>query len=159
MASRNILLVEPRYPTKFPPLGLMKLSTYHKALGDRVHFVKGTDKDVPYEYWDRVYITTLFTYHWKITLEDILYYKSMLHGDTSRIYIGGIMASLMPDKLWKETGISPITGILDIRWPRHLTESAMHIIIFGGIKSMIKEIDTFLKGYVLPIAGRHVFFL
>jgi radical SAM superfamily enzyme YgiQ (UPF0313 family) len=98
---------------KVPPLGLMKLSTYHKALGDRVHFVKGTDKDVPYEYWDRVYITTLFTYHWKITLEDILYYKSMLHGDTSRIYIGGIMASLMPDELWKDTGISPMTGILD----------------------------------------------
>ncbi|HOD98187.1 MAG TPA: hypothetical protein PLU95_06485 [Syntrophales bacterium] len=113
MGSRNILLVEPRYPTKFPPLGLMKLSTYHKALGDRVHFVKGPDKDVPYEYWDRIYITSLFTYHWKITLEDILYYKNMLHGDTSRIYIGGIMASLMPDELWKETGICPMIGILD----------------------------------------------
>lgn len=113
MASRNILLVEPRYPTKFPPLGLMKLSSYHKALGDNVRFVKGTNKDIPYEYWDRIYITTLFTYHWKITLEDILYYKSMLHGDTSRIYIGGIMASLMPDELWKETGISPMVGLLD----------------------------------------------
>lgn len=113
MASRNILLVEPPYPTKFPPLGLMKLSTYHKALGDTVRFVKGTDKDIPYEYWDRVYITTLFTYHWKIALEDILYYKSMVHGDTSRIYVGGIMASLMPDELWKESGISPMTGILD----------------------------------------------
>jgi hypothetical protein len=52
---RNILLVEPRYPTKFPPLGLMKLSAYHKKLGDKVHFVKGYDSDVPYEYWDRIY--------------------------------------------------------------------------------------------------------
>lgn len=111
--ARNILLVEPRYPTKFPPLGLMKLSTYHKMLGDRVHFVKGYDSDVPYEYWDRVYITTLFTYHWKITVEDILFYKNMLHGDTTRIFVGGIMASLMPEELWRETGICPTVGILD----------------------------------------------
>lgn len=111
--ARNILLVEPRYPTKYPPLGLMKLATYHKSLGDRVHFVKGCDSDVAYDYWDRVYITTLFTYHWKITVEDILFYKAMLHGDTSRIFVGGIMASLMPDKLWRETGIIPTVGILN----------------------------------------------
>jgi hypothetical protein len=111
--SRNVLLVEPRYPTKFPPLGLMKLSTYHKRQGDAVRFVKGTHGDLAFEYWDRIYITTLFTYHWKITVEDILFYKNMLHGDTSRIFVGGIMASLMTDALWKETGISPTTGILD----------------------------------------------
>jgi hypothetical protein len=111
--SRNILLVEPRYPTKFPPLGLMKLSTYHKRQGDTVRFVKGTHGDLAFEYWDRVYVTTLFTYHWKTTVEDILFYKNMLHGDTSRIFVGGIMASLMTDALWKETGICPTTGILD----------------------------------------------
>lgn len=111
--QRNILLVEPRYPTKFPPLGLMKLSSYHKKLGDRVHFVKGFDGDVPYEYWDRIYITTLFTYHWKMTVEDILFYKNVLHGDISRIFVGGILASLMPEALWKETGVTPIVGILD----------------------------------------------
>jgi hypothetical protein len=110
--ARNILLVEPRYPTKFPPMGLMKISSYHKELGDNVKFVKGYDPDVPYEYWDRVYIATLFTYHWKITIEDILFYKKLLHGDTSRIFIGGIMASLMPKELWIETGITPITGVL-----------------------------------------------
>lgn len=110
--ARNILLVEPRYPTKFPPLGLMKLSTYHKKLGDNVKFVKGCDSEVPYEYWDRVYITTLFTYHWKTTIEDILYYKTIVHGDTSRIFVGGIMASLLPEALWLETGIRPITGVL-----------------------------------------------
>lgn len=111
--QRNILLVEPRYPTKFPPLGLMKLSSYHKKLGDRVHFVKGFDGDVPYEYWDRIYITTLFTYHWKLTVEDILFYKNVLHGDTSRIFLGGILASLMPDELWRETGICPVLGLLN----------------------------------------------
>ncbi len=111
--SRSILLVEPRYPTKFPPLGLMKLSTYHKKMGDHVRFVKGFDSEIQLEYWDRVYITTLFSYHWKTTVDDILFYKNMLHGDSSRLFVGGIMASLMSDELWKQTGICPVTGILD----------------------------------------------
>lgn len=110
--QRNILLVEPGYPTKFPPLGLMKISTYHKDLGDNVKFVKGFNPELAYEYWDRIYIATLFTYHWKITVEDILAYKNLLHGDISRLFVGGIMASLMPNELWHATGIKPITGVL-----------------------------------------------
>lgn len=110
---RNVLLVEPRYPTKFPPLGLMKISSYHKQLGDNVYFVKGYDRDVPYEYWDRVYVTTLFTYHWKLTVEDILFYKNLVHGDASRLFVGGIMASLMAEELWRETGVQPLVGVLD----------------------------------------------
>jgi hypothetical protein len=110
---RNILLVEPDYRTKFPPLGLMKLSSYHKKLGDKVSFVKGMRDEAAYEYWDRIYVTTLFTYHWKISVETIKYYKSLVRGDLSRIYVGGIMASLIPDELWAETGILPIKGILN----------------------------------------------
>jgi hypothetical protein len=110
---RNILLVEPGYPTKFPPLGLMKISTYHKDLGDTVKFVKGYNSEVAFDFWDRIYISTLFTYHWKVTIDDILSYKHLLHGDISRMFIGGILASLMPDKLWRATGIKPITGVLD----------------------------------------------
>ncbi len=111
--KRNILLVEPDYKTKFAPLGLMKISAYHKKLGDKVRFVKGINVDVAYEeYWDRVYVATLFTYHWKITIQTIKHYKMLVSGDTSRIIVGGIMASLMPEELWKETGIVPITGVL-----------------------------------------------
>ena len=110
--DRNILLVEPGYKTKFPPLGLMKISSYHKALEDRVKFVKGINKGVAYEYWDRIYVTTLFTYNWKTTVETIMYYKSLAKGDLSRIYVGGIMASLEPKQLWEETGIVPKTGVL-----------------------------------------------
>ena len=36
-----MLLVEPSYPNKYPPLGLMKLAAYHRDRGDNVRFVKG----------------------------------------------------------------------------------------------------------------------
>ncbi|MFH1035995.1 MAG: cobalamin-binding domain-containing protein, partial [Pseudomonadota bacterium] len=91
----------------------MKISAYHKLLGDKVRFVKGFNRDVPYEYWDRIYVTTLFTYHWKLSVEDILFYKNLVHGDTSRLFVGGIMASLMSDELWRETGVQPFHGVMD----------------------------------------------
>ena len=37
----KILLIEPNYSNKYPPIGLMKLSTYHKMLGHEVVFYKG----------------------------------------------------------------------------------------------------------------------
>mgnify|MGYP001589060883 CR=1 FL=1 len=39
----KVLLVEPYYPRSEPPLGLMKLSTWHKARGANVRFIRGTD--------------------------------------------------------------------------------------------------------------------
>lgn len=42
---RNILLIEPNYKNKYPPIGLMKIATYHRTLGDRVTFFKGDLKE------------------------------------------------------------------------------------------------------------------
>ena len=70
----RVLLVEPNYKNKYPPMGLMKISTYHKMLGDEVRFVKGVDPNVDAAVWDRIYITTLFTFDFSISVETILHY-------------------------------------------------------------------------------------
>jgi hypothetical protein len=112
--NRNILLVEPAYITKFPPLGLMKISTYHKQLGDNVKFIKGINENIAYEcFWDRIYISTVFTFNWNITIKTIKQYKALVQGDLSRIYVGGIMATLMAREVWEETGIVPIQRTLN----------------------------------------------
>lgn len=110
--NRNILLVEPDFRTKFPPLGLMKISTYHKRLGDDVSFVKGIKRSAEYEYWDRIYVSTLFTYNWNVTVKTIKYYKALVKNDQDRIFVGGILASLMPEEIWRATGVKPLTGVL-----------------------------------------------
>lgn len=100
----RVLLVEPNYKNKYPPMGLMKISTYHKMLGDEVRFVKGFDPEVDKEVWDRIYVTTLFTFDFDTDVQTINHYK-LLVNDINDLYVGGIMASLMPDKIVASTGI------------------------------------------------------
>ena len=180
--SRRVLLIEPNYKNKYPPLSLMKLATYHRMIGDEVTFYKGTEKqfalnetmnlllrklhenDANVEWsqywgdiavyltkgketdfkrlaalsnnpwvamnlksfrkyfrtkgyldnpqWDRVCITTLFTFYWDITIDAINYFKKFCK-DSSEVFVGGIAASVVPDEMEKETGIRPIVGLLD----------------------------------------------
>ena len=188
---KNILLLEPNYKNKYPPIGLMKLATYHKMLGDNVVFYKGElkefiinhavdlcinklskiDKTINWrskyfdiynyikkrqaiyldslglenskyeillsnaltyykdyywkkgflsdKYWNRIYITTLFTFHWDITIKTIEFAKQLVV-NPNHIWIGGIMASVIPNEIKKETGLKNIhvgllnkAGILD----------------------------------------------
>lgn len=105
----------------YPPLGLMKLARFHNDRGDEVKFVSGCDAKVaslpdlfsPGARWDRVYIATLFTFNWDTIVRTISFYKQAVGGTVQNIFIGGIMASLMPQDLFEETGIYPITGILN----------------------------------------------
>ncbi len=112
--NKNILLVEPAYKSKYPPLGLMKLATYHKQIkGDNVVFVKGCSPKARHEHWDRIYITTLFTYTWKETIKTINYYRDTLFNySRDKIFVGGILASLMPNDIFDATGVQPVTGLL-----------------------------------------------
>jgi len=84
--------------------------------GDEVVFVKGRKKDVQYEVWDRVYLSTLFTWTWKETIDTINFYRETLFGYVGKMFVGGILASLMPDELYNATGIDRthiVEGLLD----------------------------------------------
>lgn len=179
---RNILLLEPNYKNKYPPMGLMKIAMYHRMIGDNVVFYKGDLKvfvleeitrrtitslcdaipnvnwkrnfcDImdfiktghitpsseledlsslplaaPWfkyyreyfrkgEYfkekpWDRVCVTTLFTFYWKITIETILFAKKLVK-NPSQILVGGVMASVVGAEVEKATGIKPYKGCIN----------------------------------------------
>jgi hypothetical protein len=92
----NILLVEPDYYTRYPPLGLLKVSAWRKDCGDEVSFVRGTKAvDRMPEQVDRVYITSLFTYSWRPVHAAVAYYRKRYPG--AHIVLGGIYATLMPE--------------------------------------------------------------
>lgn len=228
--KRNILLVEPGYKNKYPPIGLMKIATYHKMIGDNVTFYKGDLKkfifdeivadciskvseieekidwtkrkkaiekyiktkqskllneilnDVPNIFedtnskypllelwfkhfadyykkknyknnpkWDRVYVTTLFTFYWKITIETIEVAK-LLVKDQYEIKVGGVMATLLKDEIYDETGIFPMAGLLDK--PGMLDENDIIVDDLPLDYSILDEID-----YVYPTGSAYFTFM
>lgn len=110
----NILLIEPAYKCKQPPLGLMKISFFHKnILHDYVRFTKGKlPEALSGTKWDRVYVTSLFTFEWKATIEAIEYAKTLVDS-TDKVVVGGIAATMLPDQIFEETGIRPVCGLLN----------------------------------------------
>lgn len=92
----KVLLVEPSYYTRFPPLGLLKLASYHRSRGNQVKLVHGIQEDLKFNP-DRIEITSLFTYAWRPVHEVIQFYHSKFN--TAKMRIGGIYASLMPRRL------------------------------------------------------------
>lgn len=118
MANRKILLIEPSYKNKYPPLGLMKIAAYHGPYGkkDQVKFVKGeTDKSVFEQAWDRIYVTTLFSFEWKTIAKSIEFALKAAQGNANTVFVGGIAASLMHEAFQAEPqwrGIRFIKGLL-----------------------------------------------
>lgn len=117
MANKNILLIEPGYKNKYPPLGLMKIAQYHgpNGKGDRVRFIKGEDRSVLGTAWDRIYVTTLFSFEYPKIAETIDFALQVAHGQTEKIFVGGIAASLMHERFVEERkwqGIRFIKGLL-----------------------------------------------
>lgn len=96
----------------------MKIAQYHGSKGkrDNVTFAKGQDPQLKKVAWDRVYITTLFSFEYQKIAETIDFALELVQGQTQRIFVGGIAASLMHDRFLTEPrwrGVRFIRGLLD----------------------------------------------
>ena len=89
----KILLVQPAYYTRYPPLGLLKLAAMHKDKGDEVAFVRGLGHAEVRP--NVIYVTSLFTYAWKHVHDTVAYYKTLY--PRAKVVLGGIYATLMPE--------------------------------------------------------------
>ena len=117
MANKNILLIEPGYKNKYPPLGLMKIAQYHgrNGKGDNVRFVKGEDQSVLATAWDRIYVTTLFSFEFPKIAQSIDFALDVANGHADKVFVGGIAASLMHERFLTERrwhGVRFIRGLL-----------------------------------------------
>lgn len=108
----NILLIEPDYRSKFPPLGLMRLSAYHKDQGDWVSFGRGTQEKLRKFDWDKIYISSLFTYELPRTVKTIKYYSKCVR-NSEDIIVGGIGATLLPEYIAERIGCKVVVGPID----------------------------------------------
>lgn len=62
--------------------------------------------------FDVVGVTTLFTFYWKQTVDTIKYAQNFCKSE-GKMLVGGIASTILPDYIYKETGIKPHIGLLD----------------------------------------------
>ncbi|MGE4421668.1 MAG: hypothetical protein AB7D39_05170 [Pseudodesulfovibrio sp.] len=134
----NILLVEPDYRSKFPPLGLMKISSWHKSIGDQVSFVRGCNNEMRDFHWNRVYISSLFTWELPRTVKTIKYYSKSVSSPED-IYVGGIGATLIPEFITDQVGCTLIEG--QIEQPGMLGEDSPAIAEMIPDYEILKSVD------------------
>ncbi|MFZ2640664.1 MAG: hypothetical protein WA117_06715 [Verrucomicrobiia bacterium] len=108
----KVLLVEPSYRSKFPPLGLMRLSTYHRSRGDRVTFVRGQSDWARCRQWDRIYVASLFTWELPRTADTIDFYLRSVK-QPADIFVGGVGVTLLPHYIRERSACTIIEGQLD----------------------------------------------
>lgn len=77
--SRKVLLIEPNYKNKFPPIGLMKMATYFRMRGDDVIFFKGELKDFLLDWLTSLCINKF------VAIDDTINWR--LRGDKIKQYI------------------------------------------------------------------------
>lgn len=94
----------------------MKLASYHAGRGDETCFVKGEDLSVLSKTWDRIYVTTLFSFEWNRTAKAIDFAILAAGNQPECVFVGGIAASLMYGEFLNEprwAGVRFIAGLLD----------------------------------------------
>lgn len=107
----KILLVEPNYKNKYPPIGLMKIATYFKNKGDFVEFHKGLLSKTDVKKFNKVLITTLFTFDFDMCVQAIRYYIAIV--GIENVFVGGIAATIISEKFFEEIpGLQLIRGQL-----------------------------------------------
>jgi len=112
----KILLVEPDFPIPsksknkcyFLPIGLLKIGSFHKKLGDRVKLVRGlkVKKDIRF-IPDRILITSLFTYWSEYVKDAVQHYRTLY--PSAEIEVGGILASLLPKECKEFTSCDKVS--------------------------------------------------
>ena len=96
----------------------MKIAQYHGPRGknDKVRFIKGEDESVLSTGWDRIYVTTLFSFEFDRTAAAIDFAVKAANGQRDKVFVGGIAASLAHGRFVSERrwhGIRFIKGLLD----------------------------------------------
>ncbi len=107
----NILLIEPKFPIpdksknhcNFLPIGLLKIASFHRKLGDQVSLQRGNHPATFYP--DEIKITSLFTYWSKHVWDSVSFYGDLY--PKARIQVGGIYATLMPEHA-KQSGCDDV---------------------------------------------------
>lgn len=116
----KLLLVEPKFPIPaksknhkdFLPIGLLKIASYQKSIGNKVIILRGNldkkliIKKLKFSSPDEIWVTTLFTYWSEYVKESVQHYRSLF--PKSKIIVGGVYATLMPEHCKKNTGCNEI---------------------------------------------------
>lgn len=129
--ATRVLLIEPNYPRAYPPLGLAKISTYVKKHGGEVAFTRGLLSGD----WDVICITTFTTYEAREVWRSIN--QSRMAYPKAKIWVGGIMASLMP-KACDVRGVKVFMGVSDT-----LDRQIQDMTIDYGIKDKRRSADKY----------------
>ena len=93
----KILLVEPNYRSTFPPLGLLRISSYFKSIGESPTFIRGCNREIQKTTWDKIFISSLFTFELPRTVKTIIFYQNCVNNPLTDIIVGGVGATLMPE--------------------------------------------------------------
>lgn len=96
-SATRVVLLEPPYKRRYPPLGLAKIASYVKKHGGTIVFQRNyhpVDEDL-------VCVTSLFTYESRAVFNSLshVFSANILIGKQPNVLVGGVFASLMPEEI------------------------------------------------------------